>query len=81
MDDRKILMEVGRVVWGLSERLHIPLGRFAPDVFGWMVGGKAHKCKKKPCGAVAAMDYPCDNTKNYECRYCELWVPGPPIKL
>lgn len=36
---------------------------------------------KKPCGAIVVVhSYPCDHTRHYECRYCEIWVPGPPIR-
>jgi len=29
-----------RIIWQLAETLHIPLGRFAPYVFGKMIGSK-----------------------------------------
>ena len=34
---------IGRIIWDLSEGFEIPLGTFAPMVFGWMVGSKGKK--------------------------------------
>jgi hypothetical protein len=34
---------IGKVIWDLSEYLNIPLGNFAPTVFGWMIGRKGKK--------------------------------------
>lgn len=31
---------VGRIIWNFSESFYIPLGKFAPIVFGWMIGAK-----------------------------------------
>lgn len=36
---------IGSFIWNTSEDLHIPLGRFAPIVFGWMIGCKGKKIK------------------------------------
>ena len=33
-------------VWNLSENLNIPLGRFAPMVFGLMIGRTPHRASK-----------------------------------
>ncbi len=33
------------LIWNTSERYKIPLGRFAPTVFGWMIGAKKNKLK------------------------------------
>ena len=30
-------------IWNTSENLKIPLGRFGPKVFGWMIGIKGKK--------------------------------------
>lgn len=30
-------------IWNTSEYFKIPLGRFAPIVFGWMIGSKGIK--------------------------------------
>jgi len=30
-------------IWNISEELKIPLGRFAPKVFGWMIGSKGKR--------------------------------------
>ena len=35
---------------------------------------------KKPCGAYVVEMQPCDYIKWYDCRYCEIWVPGPRIR-
>jgi hypothetical protein len=43
------LQLIGSLIWNTSESLNIPLGSFAPIVFGWMVGSKSTKistCKK-----------------------------------
>ncbi len=34
------LQAVGSLIWNTSEFLKIPLGRFAPIVFEWMIGSK-----------------------------------------
>ena len=31
------------IIWRISEEYHIPLGRFAPYVFGAMIGRWPHK--------------------------------------
>jgi hypothetical protein len=36
---------IGTIIWNTSEFLKIPLGRFAPIVFGWMVNRKGKKLK------------------------------------
>lgn len=36
---------IGSCIWNLSESLHIPLGKYAPTVFGWMIGNKPNKKK------------------------------------
>jgi hypothetical protein len=38
---------IGSLIWNASESLHIPLGRFAPIVFGWMIGAKPEKVEKE----------------------------------
>lgn len=37
------LQFLGSCIWNTSEKLHIPLGKLAPIVFGWMLG----KSKKR----------------------------------
>lgn len=39
------LQLIGSCIWNTSENLNIPLGRFAPIVFGWMIGVKKRKIK------------------------------------
>jgi hypothetical protein len=34
---------IGKLIWGFSEYFNIPLGKFAPTVFGWMIGRKGKK--------------------------------------
>lgn len=41
------LQFLGSCIWNTSEYLHIPLRRFAPIVFGWMIGVKGKKLKNK----------------------------------
>ena len=41
------MKQIGKLIWNTSEYLRIPLGRFAPIVFGWMVGCKGKKVKTK----------------------------------
>lgn len=38
---------IGRVIWNTCERFHIDLGKYAPKVFGWMVGAKPRKVLTK----------------------------------
>lgn len=47
-DEKTPLRAIASLVWCTSEYLHLPLGRFAPVVFGLMVGARAKKLKKKP---------------------------------
>ena len=41
------LQFLGSCIWNTSEYLHIPLRRFAPIIFGWMIGVKGEKFKNK----------------------------------
>tara|TARA_R110002111_G_scaffold216472_1_gene279087 strand:- start:168 stop:323 length:156 start_codon:yes stop_codon:yes gene_type:complete len=34
---------IGSLIWNTSERFKLPLGRFAPIIFGWMIGSKDKK--------------------------------------
>jgi hypothetical protein len=34
---------IGSLIWNTSEHLKIPLKRFAPIIFGWMIGSKPNK--------------------------------------
>jgi len=36
---------IGKIIWELSEITMIPLGKYAPIVFGWMIGSKGKKLK------------------------------------
>jgi|GEM_PF-4150969 len=36
-----------RFIWNVSDFLHIPLGRFAPFVFGKMIGASSKKRRKE----------------------------------
>ena len=36
---------IGKEIWIFSETYHIPLGRFGPIVFGWMIGSKGKRVK------------------------------------
>ena len=38
---------IGSLLWNTSEYLNIPLGRFAPIIFGWMIGSKGIEIKKE----------------------------------
>lgn len=40
---RFLLKFIGYCIWNASEFLRIPLGRFAPKVFGWMIDSKGIK--------------------------------------
>lgn len=37
---------IASLIWNTSESLHIPLGGFAPTIFGWMMGAKKKKFKQ-----------------------------------
>jgi hypothetical protein len=42
------LQLLGSCIWNASECMRIPLGRFAPIVFGWMIGSnKKYKSKQQ----------------------------------
>jgi hypothetical protein len=43
LSDRKIKRFIGRIIWNFAETNHIALRRFAPTVFGWMIGAKKKK--------------------------------------
>jgi hypothetical protein len=34
---------IGKLIWNFSEYFNFPLGKFAPTVFGWMIGRKGKK--------------------------------------
>lgn len=34
---------IGKIIWDISEFTGIGLGKYAPIVFGWMVGSKGKK--------------------------------------
>ena len=36
---------IGTIIWEISETTGIGLGRYAPIVFGWMIGSKGTKLK------------------------------------
>ena len=40
---RRVKKFIGSEIWYISESFNISLGRFAPIVFGWMVGVKGNK--------------------------------------
>jgi len=37
------LQFIASLIWNTSERYNVPLGRFAPTVFGWMIVAKRKK--------------------------------------
>ena len=37
------LQFVASCIWNISENLKISLGRFAPTIFGWMIGSKGKR--------------------------------------
>jgi hypothetical protein len=41
------LQFIASCIWNTSENLDIPLGRFAPIIFGLMIGAKEKKFKNK----------------------------------
>jgi hypothetical protein len=40
---KRTLQVIGGLIWSTSERLDVPLGQFAPIVFGWMIGSEGVK--------------------------------------
>lgn len=38
---------IGTLIWNTKEALGISLGKFAPIVFGWMIGAKGVRVDKK----------------------------------
>lgn len=45
--EETLLQFIASIIWNTSENLKIPLGRFAPTVFGWMIGSKKRKSSHK----------------------------------
>jgi len=43
--DETNLQSIASCIWNMSEDLNIPLGVFAPIVFGWMIGSKGKRKK------------------------------------
>ena len=37
------LQFIGSLIWNTSEKYKLPLGKYAPIVFGWMIGSKGKK--------------------------------------
>jgi len=37
------LQFVASLIWNTSENLNIPLGKFAPSIFNWMMGSKGKR--------------------------------------
>ena len=37
------MRKIGRIIWDISELSGIGLGKYAPIVFGWIVGSKGKK--------------------------------------
>jgi len=45
-DIRKVIMKkAGLMIWNMAEYLSIDLGKFAPIVFGWMIGKRGKRIK------------------------------------
>jgi len=38
--EKTLLQFIASCIWNTSENLRLPLGRFSPFVFGWMIGSK-----------------------------------------
>ena len=45
MGKKTLLQTIAFWIWNASERFNIPLGRFAPTVFGWMISKTGKKIK------------------------------------
>lgn len=41
----KIKKIIGTIIWNLSEHFHVPIGKHAPKIFGWMIGSKGKRIK------------------------------------
>jgi len=39
--------QIGKTIWDFCEFWDISLGKFAPVVFGWMIGSKGHMVDKE----------------------------------
>ena len=47
---RRALQTLGSLIWNASERFRVPLGRFAPIIFGWMIGSKGVRVDEDDSG-------------------------------
>lgn len=45
-NQQTIKRAIGSAIWNTSEFFKIPLGRFAPIVFGWMIAAKRRNKSK-----------------------------------
>ena len=36
---------IGSCIWNFSEYFHVPIGKYAPIVFGWMINSKGKELK------------------------------------
>ena len=54
---------IGSAIWNTSEFFKIPLGRFAPIVFGWMIAAKRRNIKvNQTAKAFRNLDKACANS-------------------
>ena len=42
-NEETLKQAIASIIWNTSENLKIPLGKYAPIVFGWMIGSKGKK--------------------------------------
>lgn len=41
--DRSLKRFIATIIWDVSETMKWPLGKYAPKIFGWMIGSKGKK--------------------------------------
>ena len=45
-NERTLKSTIASWIWNLAEYFHIDLGKYAPIIFGWMIGSKGKKQNK-----------------------------------
>mgnify|MGYP007042157031 CR=1 FL=1 len=43
--EKTLLQFIASIIWNTSESLKIPLGKFSPIIFGWIINSKGKKLK------------------------------------
>lgn len=71
------LQLIASIIWNISEILGPPLGRFAPTVFGWMIGSKEKKKleNRDLNESVAPPNLSEEEIRKQAREFCDKWFP------